>query len=169
MIQTVCTSLLSNLKHPTVLDHKDVVEQKLSKELSLGRIAGPFISSPFTHYQSSPLGVVAKKEPDTFRLIHDLSYPQGNSIKEYIPMECNAVSYETLDHVISLLNQFGRGALVGKTDIEDVFRIIPVQPSCYHLFGFTWNSNFFYDRCLPMGCSESCRICERLTCALQWV
>ena len=162
-------SLLSTHNHPSALDHKDVVEQKLSKELSLGRIAGPFISPPFTHYQSSPLGVVAKKEPNAFRLIHDLSYPQGNSINECIPKDFTAVSYETLDHVITLLNQFGRGALVGKTDIEDAFRIIPIHPSCYHLFGFTWNSNFFYDRCLPMGCSESCRIFERLTCALQWV
>ena len=151
-------SLLSTHNHPSALDHKDVDEQKLSKELSLGRIAGPFISPPFTHYQSSPLGLVAKKEPNAFRLIHDLSYPQGNSINECIPKDFTAVSYETLYHVISLLNQFGRGALVGKTDIEDAFRIIPIHPSCYHLFGFTWNSNFFYDRCLPMGCCESCRI-----------
>ena len=78
-------------------------------------------------------------------------YPQGNSSNECIPKDFTAVSYyETLDHVISLLNQFGRGALVGKTDIEDAFRIIPIHPSCYHLFGFTCNSNFFYDRCLPM-------------------
>ena len=72
-------SLLSTHNHPSALDHKDVVEQKLSKELSLGRISGPFISPPFTHYQSSTLGLVAKKEPNAFRLIHDLSYPQGNS------------------------------------------------------------------------------------------
>ena len=88
---------------------------------------------------------MAKKEPNAFRLIHDLSYPQGNSINECIPKDFTAVSYETLDHVISLLKQFGRGALVGKTDIEDAFRIIPIHPFCYHLFGFTWNSNFFYD------------------------
>ena len=111
-----------------------------------------------THYQSSPLGVVAKKVPNAFRLIHDLSYPQGNSINERIPKDFTDISYETLDNVISLLNQFGRDPFVGKTDIKDAFRIIPIHPPCYHLFGFTWNYNFFYDRCLPMGCSESCRI-----------
>ena len=92
-------SLLSTHNHPSALDHKDVVEQKRFKELSPGRIAGPFISPPFTHYQSSPLGLVAKKEPNAFRLIHDLSYPQGNSINECIPKDFTAVSYETLDHV----------------------------------------------------------------------
>ena len=79
------------------------------------------------------------------------------------------VHYETLYHVISLLSHFGRGALIGKTDIEDAFRIIPIHPSYYHLFGFTWKSQFYYDRCLPMGCAESCLIFERLSCALQWI
>ena len=139
--------------HSSVLQHKKVVQRKLSKELSLGRIAGPFLSPPFDSYQSSPLGVVLKKEPNAFRIIHDLSYPEGNSINEHIPKEFTTVRYETLDHVIRLLTQFGRGALIGKTDIEDAFRIIPIHPSYYHLFGFTWETRFFYDRCLPMWCA----------------
>ena len=155
--------------HPSALLHADVVNTKLSKEISLGRIAGPFPSPPFANFQSSPLGMVPKKEPNAFRIIHNLSYPEGNSINNHIPKEFTTVRYETLDHVINLLTTFGRGALIGKTDIEDAFRIIPIHPSCYHLFGFSWNSQFFYDRCLPMGCAESCRIFERLSCTLQWV
>ena len=31
------------------------------------------------------------------------------------------IHYETLEHVISLLSHFGRGALIGKTDIEGHF------------------------------------------------
>ena len=34
----------------SVLQHKEVVERKLSKELSLGHIAGPFFSPPFDNY-----------------------------------------------------------------------------------------------------------------------
>ena len=79
------------------------------------------------------------------------------------------VHHETLDHVISLLSHFGRGALICKTDIEDSFRIIPNHPSCYHLFGFTWESQFYYERCLPMACAESGGFFERLSCALQWI
>ena len=55
-------------KHPSVSHHKDVVERKLAKELALGRIAGPFLSPPFVNYQSSPLGIVPKKEPNDFPL-----------------------------------------------------------------------------------------------------
>ena len=162
-------SLRFSDNHPSISHHTDIVERKLSKERHMGRIAGPFVSPPFHNYQSSPLGVVPKKEPNEFRIIHYLSYPVGSSVNEYIPKEFTMVHYETLDHVISLLSHFGRGALIGKTDIEDAFRIIPIHPSCYHIFGFTWESQFYYDRCLPMGCTESCRIFERLSCALQWI
>ena len=125
-------SLRFSNNHPSVSHHKDVVERKLAKELALGRIAGPFLSPPFVNYQSSPHGIVPKKEPNESRIIHDLSYPDGNSINDYIPKHFTTVRYETLDQVITLLSQFGRGALIGKTDIEDAFRIIPLHPSCYH-------------------------------------
>ena len=161
-------SLSSLHNHPSASAHRDIVTQKLAKELSLGRVAGPFSSPPFLNFQSSPLGVVFKKEHNAFRLIHDLSY-HGNSINEGIPKEFSMVTYETLDHVLSLLSQFGRGALLAKTDIKDAFHIIPIHPSCYHLFSFTWASSFFYDRCLAMGCAESCRIFKCLSCALQWI
>ena len=104
-----------------------------------------------------------------FRIIHDLSYPEGNSINGHIPKEFTTVRYETLDHVISLLSQFGRGALIGNADIEDAFLINPIHPSYYLLFDLTCETRFFNDRCLPMWCAESCQIFERLNCAMQWV
>ena len=100
--------------------------------------------------------------------IHELSCPPGFPINESLPKDFNSVSYETLDHGIRLLSLFGHGPLVTKTDIEDVFRIIPIHPSCYRLFGFSWDDHFYHDRYVPMGCVESCHIYERLICALQW-
>lgn len=47
---------------------------------------------------------------------------------------------------------------MAKTDIEDAFRIIPIHPSDYHLLGFIWEGQFYYDKCLPMGASSSCQI-----------
>ena len=40
---------------------------------------------------------------------------------------------------------------MAKTDIQDAFRIIPINPSDYHLLGFSWNDQFYYDKCLPTG------------------
>lgn len=58
---------------------------------------------------------------------------------------------------------------MAKSDIKDAFRIIPVSPGDYHLLGFTWQGQFYYERCLPMGASSSCQIFEQLSRALQWV
>ena len=55
----------------------EIVSAKLQKELSLGRMAGPFDSSPFDDFAISPIGLVPKKTQGAFRMIHHLSYPAG--------------------------------------------------------------------------------------------
>ena len=58
---------------------------------------------------------------------------------------------------------------MAKTDIQDAFRIILINPSDYHLLGFSWNDQFYYDKCFPVGASSSCQIYEQLSLALQWI
>ena len=72
-----------------------MVDRKLSKEISLNRIAGPFVSPPFTDMVIYPLGVVPKKVGE-FRLIHHLSYPEGDSVNDHIPKDLCSVSYATI-------------------------------------------------------------------------
>ena len=38
------------------------------------------------------------------------------------------MKYKSLDYVISLIFQLGRGALKAKADIEETFRVIPNTP-----------------------------------------
>ena len=46
------------------------------------------------------------------------------------------------------------GCLLAKTDIKSAFRIIPIHPNDYPLLGMEWLGRFYYDRCMPMGCSS---------------
>lgn len=57
---------------------------------------------------------------------------------------------------------------MAKADIADAFRLIPLHPTQYHLMGFYWEG-YWFDKCLPMGCSQSCRIFERFSDSLQWI
>lgn len=102
-------------------------------------------------------------------MIHDLSFPKNHSVNSNIPQENSAVQYDSIDEVVSLVRMFGRGCLMAKTDIEDAFRIIPIHPSDYHLLGFIWEGQFYYDKCLPMGASSSCQIFKSFSKALQWI
>lgn len=167
--------ILGNLTNRFSKNHKSALEnpqqlyEKLAKEALKLRVAGPFKNIPFDNFICSPLGLVPKSVPGKFRLIHDLSYPKGNSVNFLIPPENSQVKYDGIDIVVKLVKYFGRNAKMSKCDIEDAFRIVAIHPSDYHLLGFIWNNLYYYDRCLPMGASSSCQIFERFSCALQWI
>jgi hypothetical protein len=155
--------------HKSAFQNSEIVDAYIQKGLATQRIAGPYNFPPFSNFKTSPLGVVPKSEPGKFRIIHDLSYPQGNSVNSLIPPEYSAVTYDSIDTIVSLVQKFGHNSLMAKSDIKDAFRIIPVNPLDYHLLGFVWKSQFYFDRCLPMGASSSCHIFEQLSNALQWI
>ena len=58
-------NLLSARKNP------EIVDAKLSKELAANRLAGPFDAPPFANFRE-------------YRLIHHLSYPNGDSVNDGI-------------------------------------------------------------------------------------
>lgn len=159
--------LAKNLR--SALMHSSVVAEKLGKEVHLGRMAGPFTSAPLPGLVVSLLGVVPKKEPNKFRLIHHLSFPKGASVNDAIAPEMCAVTYTSFDAAVSWVRRYGRGALLAKADIESAFRLLPVHPDSFHLLGCTWNGAFYVDRCLPMGCSISCAFFEKFSSFLEWV
>ena len=81
--------------HASALKHSQFIDEKLKKEISLNRIKGPYSSPPFANFKVSPLGVVPKKEPNSFRLIQDLSFGAPNSaVNHFIPFDNYTVSLE---------------------------------------------------------------------------
>ena len=163
MVAKECRNLVS------AFDLPHIVDEKIRKEVSKGRIAGPYMQAPLPLLHISPLGVVPKKDPGSYRLIHHLSHPKGESVNDHIPDEVAKVTYQTIDTAIMLIKSVGRGAFLAKTDVSEAFRIMPVHPDQYHLLGMKWRGLFYFDRCLPMGCRSSCRIFERFSSALQWI
>lgn len=155
--------------HASVFQLQSVVSDMLQKELSHRRIAGPFSCAPFPNFIVSPLGVVPKKEEGKYRLIHDLSFPSDSSVNSFIDPVMAAVQYETLDRVVELVQKFGHNCLMAKCDIQEAFRIIPVLPADRFLLGFAFKGQYYFDKCLPMGCRMSCSIFESFSSALQWV
>ena len=155
--------------HKSVSDNPSAVRDKLVAERGFGRIAGPFLSPPFHNLILSPLAIVPKRDPGEFRLLHDLSFHKHNSVNSHIPRDFTTVQFELLDTCIERILEIGVGCQVAKADLKDAFRIIPVCPLDYHLLGFTFQNQFYFDMCLPMGCSVSCQIFEALSCALQWI
>lgn len=156
-----------NLK--SAREQPSAVYAKLGKELQAGRIVGPFSVPPFSPFVTSPLGIVPKKVPNEFRLIHHLSYPDSVSVNDGIPAEFSSVHYASINDAIAIIKRTGVGCYLAKTDIKSAFRLIPIRPHDYPLLGLKWDDRYYFDRCLPMGCSSSCAIFERFSTALEWL
>ncbi|XP_077779111.1 uncharacterized protein LOC144326428 [Podarcis muralis] len=152
----------------SVRERPEVAERKIAKEVSAGRVAGPFDSPPIPNLHISPLGIVPKKTPGEFRLIHNLSFPKGGSVNDAIPPELCTVKYATFDQAVKLIRSFGPGALLAKCDIESAFRLLPVHPADFRLLGFKFQGKYYVDRAMPMGCAVACSAFEAFSTFLDW-
>ena len=159
----VSKNLLSATTNPKAVD------ELLAKEIQLGRIVGPFNRQPFPVFHVSSLGLIPKKVPGEFRLIHHLSFPEGNSINSHIPQIASSVHYANIDDAIRLIRRTGSCCALAKTDIKNASRLIPVSPSDYNLLGICWHDRFYVDRNVAMGLSSSCKIFEFFSSALEWI
>ena len=133
------------------------------KEIEMGRIAGPFNERPFTNWRLSPIGVVRKN-------LHPqhLSFPLGKSVNDGIDPVFSTVQYTSFDKVLDSVAKLGRNTLLAKMDILSAFRLLILHPSDFELFGFKFKNQFYFDKCLPMGCSVSCSLFEKFASFLEW-
>lgn len=121
--------IFENLR--SIVLHSDIVRAKLLKEIGDGRIAGPFQNPPFPNFRVSPLGIIPKKEPNTYRLIHYLSYPYELSLNDDIDPNFCSVHYASFDDALCVIRGVGGSALLPKVDIKSAFCLLPIHPSAF--------------------------------------
>lgn len=146
-----------------------MVREKISKELALGRIAGPFTSPPMSTFRVSPIGVVPKKAIHEYRLIHHLSYPDNLSVNDFIDQNLCSVQYTKFDEAVSMVQKLGKNTMCAKSDIQSAFRLLRVWPGDFDQLGFKFEGLYYFDKCLPMGCAISCALFEKFSSFLQWI
>lgn len=158
-----CSKLKSALSHP------DITATKIRKECDAGRLVGPFTTPPFRNFCMSPLGLVPKKDPNEYHLIHHLFFPEGSSVNDFIPDCCATVRYASIRDASKSIKCIGRSCFMAKTDIKSAFRIIPIHPADYSLLSMKWDHMYYFDRCLAMGLCSSCAIFEAFSTSLEWI
>ena len=89
-----------------------VVEEYLQTEIDCGRLAGSYSQSELPAVHTSRFGIVPKcHQPGKWRLIVDLSYPKGHSVKDGIPRSLCKLHYITIDDAIQKIVKLGQGSL----------------------------------------------------------
>ena len=159
----VSPNLISATQHP------EVVTLNLQKEVTLGRVAGPYPSPPLPNFQCHPVGVVPKKHSTEWRTIYHLSYPPGDSINDHIPKDPFSLSYVRVDDAIHILQSLGKGAFMAKTDLKSAFRLIPIHPNDWSLLGIYWQSQYYVDMYLPFGVRSGPFLFNLLSDGLEWI
>ncbi|XP_034057253.1 uncharacterized protein LOC117536475 [Gymnodraco acuticeps] len=111
-------------------------------------------------------------KPNRGRYTVDLSAPRAGpfcSINSLIPPEYFSLHYASVDNAIKLIKFAGQGAWLSKADITDAFKIIPIHPSQWHMFGIRWESKFYFAVRLTFGCRSSPCIFNSFSEALCWI
>ena len=77
----------------------------------------------------SRFGVILKShQSNKWRLIIDLSHPQGKSVNDGVQKDLCSMAYISDDAIRKIIT-LGKGTLLAKIDIKSAFCLIPVQPS----------------------------------------
>ena len=89
------------------------------------------------------MGVVIKKCLDSvkYHIIHDLSWPPGDSVNDHIAPDLYCCVYASFDQAVSLVKKYGVGALMAKLDLANVFKHILVHPEDWPLLCSSWDAS----------------------------
>ena len=89
----------------------NVEENYLKEELELGRVVKLLSFEALKlRVHCSPFGVMQKKHnPGKWRLIIDLSVPEGSSVSDSIAKELCSLAYTSVDKVVACIINWGRG------------------------------------------------------------
>ena len=99
----------------------------------------------------------------------DLSSPGGASVNDGINPDEFSLHYITVDKVIRLVFQFGRGALMAKFDVESAYRNVPIHPLDRYLLGIKWRHHFYVDLALPFGLRSAPYIFNSIADLVEWI
>ena len=151
-------------------DHPAVVEEYLANEIALGRVAGPFQRPPMPNLHVSSFGVIPKSgQPGKWRLIVDLSSPEGSSVNDGINPDDFTLQYIRVDDIIRMVAKYGNGAQIAKFDVLAAYRNVAIHPADRYLLGMQWRGKYYVDLVLPFGLRSAPFIFDSIASLVEWI
>ena len=118
----------------------------------------------------SRFGVIPKKSQlGKWRLIVDLSYPNGASVNDGIDAAVCSLSYASVDDAADTIIQLGRDTCLAKLDIKSTYRMVSVHPEDRWLLGMRWKDEVYIDMVLPFGLRSAPKVFNAIADALEWI
>ncbi len=162
----ICNNLQSAHAEPAI------VNELIEREVKAGFMIGPFNEPPFEVFRVSPIGIATGKFSGKKRLIVDLSSPHNStvpSINSLIPLDEFSLRYHDIEQAVELIKIAGQAAWLAKIDITSAFKVMPIHPDAWHLFGIQWAGKFYFAVRLTFGCKSSPKFFDMLSEAICWI
>ena len=120
--------------------------------------------------QISRFGVIPKPhQPGKWRLITDLSSPEGSSINDGIATRFCSLSYTSVDDAVRRVLELQRGTVLAKFDLQGAYRLVPLQPVDRVLLGMKWDGAMYVDAAFPFDLRSAPKLFTAVADALLWI
>ena len=155
----------------SALQNPSVVSEYLMAECAAGRVIGPFGQHMFPpgSIQINKFGVIPKGTPGKWRLIVDLSAPEGSSVNDGVDTKLCSLQYVKVEDAAQEVAIQGFNAWMAKVDIQQAYRNVPIHPQDRWLLGMLWEGRIFIDTIMPFGLRSAPKIFTALADAVEWV
>lgn len=155
--------------HVFVKKNPQAVADYIGSECALGRVNGPFLASQVSWVHTSQLEIIPKPhQPGKWRLIVDLSFPEGHSINDGIPHALCSIKYASVDDAVTIIQKHGPHTQMAKLDLMSAYRMVPVHPEDHRLLGMRWNDHIYIDTRLPFGPRSAPKIFSAVADGISW-
>jgi hypothetical protein len=154
------------------------VEAVIRDDIQRGRVIGPFSEPPTSGFVANPMGAFCKRSSDKIRVIHDLSWPPGHSINDYISNEYSALHYIKFDEIVTAVKTHGKGAIMSKIDLCSAFKHILVKQDQWELLGFKFDNkdncgnlktNFYMSSVMVFGLRSAPKLYDKYAQGLEYI
>ena len=145
-----------------------VVDATIQRECQAGRLLGPIPHSLLPLCQVSPIGLVPKSQPGQWRLIVDLSFPEGHSITDEIGQDVTSIQYARLKDVAQTVRVLGRRTLLTKLDLKSAYRVVPVHRDDWPFLAIQLERQTYLDTALPFGLRSAPKLFSAIANAVAW-
>ena len=107
---------------PSVCQHPHLVQAHIAEEANKGWLLGPLPGHLVPLCHCSPIGLIPKPhQPGKWRLIVDLSSPQGHSVNDAISCEVAHMRYASVLDAAAMIRHLGPGTLMAKVDLQNAY------------------------------------------------
>jgi len=109
---------------PSMNERPEVVDAYLVEECSQGRVGGPL--DPAMHL--SRFGVIPKSTPGKWRLIVDISFPQGGAVNDVVRESTSILPHVGIWDAVKEIVTMRSDTQLAMVDIQSAYRNVPVHP-----------------------------------------